>query len=159
MSKVRFAMVLALLVAGAPLPHLWAQSADEAAIKKIEQLWDENWNRHDPKGMAAVLAEDADFVNVNGAWFKGRSAFEALMTRAHAMQFKESTRTTLATTVKFLTPEIAVVHSTWRISGDRKADGSLLPQPREGVMTRVVVKRSGTWVVVAAHNTNSVPNQ
>ena len=159
MSKVRFAMVLALLVAGAPLPHLWAQYADEAAIKKLEQLWDENWNRHDPKGMAAVLAEDADFVNVNGAWFKGRSAFEALMTRAHAMQFKESTRTTLATTVKFLTPEIAVVHSTWRISGDRKADGSLLPQPREGVMTRVVVKRSGTWVVVAAHNTNSVPNQ
>ena len=99
MRKIRFAVVLALLVAGAHLHHLWAQSVDEAAIKRIEQLWDDNWNRHDPQGMAAVLAEDADFVNVNGEWFKGRSAFQALMTRAHAMQFKDSTRTTLATTV------------------------------------------------------------
>ena len=159
MGTSRFAVLLGLIVVGAYAHHVWAQSADEAAIKRIEQIWDDHWNRHDPKGMAAVLAEDADFVNVNGEWFKGRSAFQALMTRAHAMQFKDSTRTTLATTVKFLTPEIAVVHSTWRISGDRRADGSLLPQPREGVMTRVVVKRNGTWGVVAAHNTNSVPNQ
>lgn len=152
-------MLLGLIVVGAYAHHVWAQSADEAAIKKIEQIWDDNWNRHDPKGMAAVLAEDADFVNVNGEWFKGRSAFQAPMTRAHAMQFKDSTRTTLSTAVKFLTPDIAVVHSTWRISGDRRADGSLLSQPREGVMTRVVVKRNGTWGVVAAHNTNTVPNQ
>ncbi len=117
MRKIHFAVVLALLIAAAEVHHLRAQSADEAAIKRIDQLWDDNWNRHDPKGMAAVLTEDADFVNVNGEWFKGRSAFQALMTRAHAMQFKDSSRTTLATTVKFLTPEIAVVRSTWRISG------------------------------------------
>jgi hypothetical protein len=80
---------------------------------------------------------------VNGTWFRGRAAFEELMRRAHVMQFKESTRTTLATKVKFLTPDIAVVHSNWRISGDRNADGALLPKPREGIMTRVVVRRNG----------------
>src|SRR5688500_7477363 len=106
MRKIHFTVMLALLIGPAQVHHLRAQSADEAAIKRIEQFWDDNWNRHDPKGMAALLTEDADFVNVNGEWFKGRSAFQALMTRAHAMQFKDSTRTTLATTVKFLTPEI-----------------------------------------------------
>jgi ketosteroid isomerase-like protein len=74
------------------------------------------------------------------------------------MQFKDSTRTTLSTAVKFLSPDIALVHSNWRISGDRSADGSLLPQPRLGAMTRVVVRRNGTWEVVAAHNTNTIPN-
>ena len=71
MRKIRFAVVLALLVAGADLHHLWAQSADEAAIKRIEQLWDDNWNRHDPKGMAAVLTEDADFVNSTESGSRG----------------------------------------------------------------------------------------
>jgi uncharacterized protein (TIGR02246 family) len=156
--KLLFAVVLGLIMPAAHTHHLRAQSPDETAIRRLEQIWDDNWNRHDPKGMAAVLAEDADFVNVNGEWFKGRSAFQALMTRAHAMQFKDSTRTTRSTAVRFLTPDIAVVHSNWRISGDRRADGSLLSQPREGVMTRVVVQRNGTWEVVAAHNTNTIPN-
>jgi hypothetical protein len=49
--RIRFGVVLALLVAGAHLHHLWAQSADEAAVTKIAQLWDDHWNRHEPKGM------------------------------------------------------------------------------------------------------------
>jgi hypothetical protein len=32
-------------------------------------------------------------------------------------------------------------------------------QPREGIMTRVVVKKADRWVVVAAHNANTVTGQ
>jgi len=132
-----------------------ANPADEEAIAQIEQVWDDGWNRHDAKMMASVLAEDVDFVNVAGEWFKGRDAFQKHMARAHAESFAKSSRKTTDTEIKFLTPEIAVVHSGARISGDKAADGSVRPS-RNVLMTRVVMKRGGTWVVVAAHNTNVV---
>ena len=42
MRKIHFAVVLALLIAASEVHHLRAQSADEAAIKRIEPLWDDN---------------------------------------------------------------------------------------------------------------------
>ena len=88
---------------------------------------------------------------------KNRAAFERLMVATHqGIVFKDSTRTTVETDVKFLTPDIAVVHARWKISGDKNLDGTTR-EPRNGVMTRVVAKRDGRWVIVAAHNTNTVP--
>jgi uncharacterized protein (TIGR02246 family) len=130
-----------------------ANPADEAAIRQIERVWDDGWNHHDAKMMASVLAEDVDFVNVAGRWFKGRAAFQEHMERFQAEQFAQSTRMTTDTEIRFLTAEIAVVHSGAKISGDRAADGSL-QSPRNVLMTRVVMKIDGKWVVVAAHNTN-----
>ena len=146
--------ILALVIASdAPSA---AQSSDEAAIRRIDQMWDEGWNRHDPHAIASLLSEDADFVNVTGTWYKGRAAFERLMTATHQDGiFKDSTRKTSETTVKFLTPDVAVAHARWTISGDRNRDGSPR-EPRQGVMTRVVARRDGQWIVVAAHNTNTV---
>ncbi len=147
------AFVFSVFMALAHTAVALANPADEAAIRNIEQVWDDGWNKHDPKMMVSVLAEDVDFVNVAGEWFKGRDAFQKHMERAHATIFAQSTRRTIDTDVKFLTPEIAVVHSSARISGDKAADGS--PRsPRNVLMTRVVMKRAGEWVVVAAHNTN-----
>ena len=40
MSTIRFAVLLGLIVVGAYAHHVRAQSADEAAIKKIEQISD-----------------------------------------------------------------------------------------------------------------------
>jgi uncharacterized protein (TIGR02246 family) len=128
-----------------------AQSHDEEAIRLIEQMWDAAWNRHDAKALAALLSEDVDFVNVTGAWFKGRSEFEERMHKTHQGAFKTSKRTTLDTSVKFLTPEIAIVHARWEMSGLGNADGTLR-QPWRGIITRVVRKMDDTWIVVAAHN-------
>ena len=128
-----------------------AQSDDEEAIRRIEQTWDAAWNRHDAKALAALLSEDVDFVNVTGAWFRGRSEFEARMRETHQGAFKTSKRTTLDTSVKFLTPEIAIVHARWEMSGLGNADGTLR-QPWHGIITRVVRKMDDNWVVVAAHN-------
>lgn len=130
-----------------------AQSSDEQLIKAIEQVWDDGWNRHDAKMMASVLADDADFITVGGRKFKGRAAFQAYMEQTQGTQFAASTRRTIETNVRFLTPEIGIVHARASISGDKNPDGSIR-QPREVQMTRVVMKRDGRWLVVAAQNTN-----
>jgi ketosteroid isomerase-like protein len=44
--------------------------ADEDAIREIELQFNEAWGRHDADGMVASLADDAQFITVNGAWTK-----------------------------------------------------------------------------------------
>jgi ketosteroid isomerase-like protein len=47
--------------------------ADEDAIREIELGFNEAWGRHDAYGMVESLADDAQFVTVNGAWTKTRA--------------------------------------------------------------------------------------
>ena len=55
--------------------------ADEDAIREIENQFDVAWNRHDPDAIAASLADDAQFITVNGAWTTSRQGFRDLMQR------------------------------------------------------------------------------
>jgi uncharacterized protein (TIGR02246 family) len=69
------------------------------------------------------------------------------------MQFKESVWTTTAVQVKFLKPDIALVHVSWDLRGDKDPDGTPR-QPRRGIFTQVVIKRGGRWLIQASQNTN-----
>jgi hypothetical protein len=59
------------------------------------------------QALCALVAEDVRFVNVAGQVLKSRAKFQALQTRTHAMQFKQSVRTVTGTDIKFITPDIA----------------------------------------------------
>ncbi len=146
-------ILLALAILAIAVNPLWASQADdENTIREIQARWDDAWNRNDVKALSALVAEDVRFVNVAGQVLTGRGEFEALQTRTHAMQFKESVRAVTGTDIKFLTPDIAVVHVRWGMRGDKDPDGTPR-QPRKGVMMQVLMRRDG-WTVVAAQNTN-----
>jgi uncharacterized protein (TIGR02246 family) len=148
-------ILLALVVAALGVSVVSAdQAEDEKAIRVIQARWDDAWNRHDVKALSSLVAEDVRFVNVAGVVLNGRGEFEALQTRTHGMQFKESVRTVTDTQVKFLSPDIAVAHVSWRMRGDKDPDGTPR-QPRHGVMMQVLMKRDGTWAIVGAQNTNA----
>jgi uncharacterized protein (TIGR02246 family) len=124
--------------------------ADEEAIRDIEKKFNEAWGRHDPDGMVESLADDAEFVTVNGAWTKNRDGFRELMQRLHGPSgpFRASTRDTPEMHVRFLAPDIAVVHSRFHIYGD-------VDEPeRTSIGLRVVRKVNGTWRTVAVQNTD-----
>jgi uncharacterized protein (TIGR02246 family) len=113
----------------------------------------ETWNLHDMTAMAALFAEDADFVNVGGMHWKGRDQIRKEHARSHELQFKESVLTVENVSVRFLKPDVALAHIEWWMKGDRDPDGTSRP-PREGVMSWVLVKRGGVWRVASSHNTN-----
>jgi uncharacterized protein (TIGR02246 family) len=126
---------------------------DLQLIKNIETNWQDAWNRHDMKALAALVAEDVDFIAVGGTWLKNRKDFEEHHAKRHEMQFKESIWTTSAVKVKFLKRDIAIVHVNWSLKGDKDPDGTPR-QPRRGIFTRVVTKQNGKWLIVASQNTN-----
>src|SRR5262249_2394668 len=59
------------------------------------------------------------FVTVNGAWTKTRADFRDLMRRLHGPNgpFRSSTRETPEMHVRFLAPDVAVMHSRFHIYG------------------------------------------
>jgi uncharacterized protein (TIGR02246 family) len=129
--------------------------ADEDAIRDIELRFNEAWGRHDADGMVESLADDAQFVTVNGAWTKTRADYLDLMQRLHgaAGPFRLSTRETPEMHVRFLAPDIAMMHSRFHIHGD--IDESV----RVGIGTRVVHKMDGRWRTVAVQNTDVRPGR
>lgn len=149
-ALLRASLVLFSLVVGAQAA---AQSeGEESGIRAVATHWEQAWNKHDMKALAALFTEDADFVNVGARYWKGRKEIEA-QHAARLDQFIESVWTTEEVTVQFLEQDIALVHITWSLKGDKDPDGAAR-QPREGVFTWVVVKERADWLIRAAQNTN-----
>ena len=153
--KSFFPVFLALFVA-ATLPLSAQTKPDEEAVRKLPQAFVDAWNKHDGHELAKIMADDVDFVTVGATWIHGRPDFEKYHTRLLSGRFRESTTTPLQIAVRFLRPDIAVVHWSWTIVGDKNPDGTVR-QRRYGMMTMVVKKRNGTWLVVASQNDNSFP--
>jgi uncharacterized protein (TIGR02246 family) len=133
--------------------------SDESSILAIEARFNEAWNRHDPDGMVESIADDGQFVTVNGFWMKTRTEFLALMRKLHgpAGPFRTSHRETFDMHVRILSPDAAMVHSRFRVSGDIEESGQAVT--REGVGIRVVRRLDGAWRTVAVQNTDIRKNR
>lgn len=155
--RTNFAILaFALLLAPAALRAQGGSPADQKAIRDIEAQWEAAWNRHDVAAMARNYAPDSDAINLAGEWFKGRAAFVKSLEELHSDKVKGSVWQTEQTNIKFLTPEIVIVHVYINSHGDRNPDGTAMP-PRHAILTRVEVKRDGRWLIVASQATNIVP--
>ncbi len=151
--------ILALLAVAAPAvaQHGAANpTADEAAVGAVAAGFVDAWNRHDMKAFAALFADDADFVNVIGLWWRGRAEIQREHEALHATRMKHSHLAADETAIRFLCPDVAVVHVRWELTGDTGLEGKPLP-PRKGVLTHVVEKVGGQWLITSSQNTDIVP--
>jgi uncharacterized protein (TIGR02246 family) len=147
-------LLLALLVV--PCTASAQNQSGEAAVRNIPQLFAAAWAKHDGHELAKIMSEDVDFVNVGGDWLHGRSDFELYHSRLLSGRFKESTIVPLETVVRFLRPDLAVLHWSWKIQGDKNED--LTPRkPRFGLFTMIVEKKDAGCLIVKAQNTNWLP--
>jgi uncharacterized protein (TIGR02246 family) len=151
-------LVIALLASfmAAALPIGAQTKPDEDAVRKLPQAFADAWAKHDGHELANIMADDVDFVTVGATWIHGRPDFEKYHTRLLSGRFSGSTITPLQIAVRFLHPDVAVVHWSWKIEGDRNPDGTARG-PRYGMMTMVAEKRNSMWLVVVSQNDNSFP--
>jgi uncharacterized protein (TIGR02246 family) len=132
-------------------------SQDEAEIREVQKRQQEAWNQHDGKAYASLFMDDGDIVNVVGWWWKGRAEIEKKLTDAYAYVFHESALTITEVQVKFLTPEIAVAHVKWTMTGARTPKG--IPEPQQGIQIQVLQKQAGKWLIASFQNTNGIPER
>jgi uncharacterized protein (TIGR02246 family) len=130
------------------------------AIKANMQTFADAWNIHDATQLATVFAEDADFVNVAGQWWKGRAELEQGHANAFANHLKNTRMSFPNIQIKFLKSDLAIYHSTWEMNGLISPDGNSLP-PKHGILTAIAQQKNGQWQIIAVHNTEtlSTPSQ
>jgi uncharacterized protein (TIGR02246 family) len=153
-SRASIAVVVLVLAVG------WGAAAEangneEQAVRSVVARFADAWNRHDMDAFAQLFAEDADFVNVVGTRWIGRTAIREAHAATHATIFKESRVTIEQTDVRFLDPDVAVTRSRWTLVGHTAPDGQP-GAPRAGFLTNVLVQRDGRWEIAVSQNTDIV---
>jgi uncharacterized protein (TIGR02246 family) len=153
----RTATVAIALWAAAAISAAQAQtSLDEQAVRNLPQAFCAAFNLHDGHQLAQIMADDIDFVTVGATWLHGKSDFEKYHTRLLNGRFHSIKSEVLQVAVRFLRPDIAIVHWSWTSTGDKNPDGTARKR-RYGMMTMLAAKRSGKWLVEASQNDDSFP--
>ena len=131
-------------------PALQAQdnrTADEAAIRENVKLLETGWNTKSGAVFAKPFAEDADYVVINGMYIKGRPGIEKGHQQIFDTIYKETTITLAIKQIRFLRPDVAVVH----VNGDRTSPVKELQQ--KALLTLVMTKENQGWTIAAFQNT------
>jgi uncharacterized protein (TIGR02246 family) len=150
-------LLLSLAVAALGGTASAAASDDETNIRQVQVSQADAWNRHDATAYAALFTEDGDCVNVVGWWWKGRAQIESKLQAAFAFVFHESQLTITDTSVRFMSPTIAIAHVSWTMTGAKTPPG--MPEPRQGIEIQVLQKQSGRWLFQSFQNTNAMPER
>jgi uncharacterized protein (TIGR02246 family) len=124
-------------------------AVDEQAIQGILGQIEAAWNRYDSVSLAAVFAEDANFIQIFGGQLDGRAAIEAAHRHIFETIYKGSQSRWVLRSIRFLRSDVAVVFARCHVKfteGNEAREIATRP-------TLVVVKEQNRWQVVAFQNT------
>lgn len=127
---------------------------DEAAIRDLFRRLLDDWGRGDGDSYGSRFTEDADYVAFEGTHTRGRLEIASSHQQLFDKWLKGTRLTGRIESVKFPSPDVAVVHAT----GGTVMSGKTKPSPeRDSIQTLVAVKRDGGWRFAAFHNTHVRP--
>ena len=122
----------------------------------IPRLFADAWNRRDAQALASLFVEDAEFVNVVGLWWHTRKDIERAHHYGLTTFFRDTTLTARGVKVRTVSENVAIVHTRWRLSGQRDPSGNTL-DTRVAIMVFVAERSDSGWRVLTAQNTDVVP--
>lgn len=127
---------------------------NESAICALYFQMIDGWNKGDGNVFAAPFAEDADLVGFDGTHLKGRQEIVSFHQRLFDTFVKGSRLIGKVRNVRFLTPDVAIMHS---VGGTILAGQSDIESERNSVHTIVAKKddASSQWRIVAFQNTRA----
>lgn len=149
-SALILAVVISIGLAQAAFANESANPREDAAIKKIVADFSNGWNTHDAHAMCTSIAEQVEWVNWRGEPLGTRQEVEEEHAKLFADLYKNSHRTDEVKSIKYISPELAVVDDYWSMTGAKKRDGSDWPY-RAGLYSFLMAKQNGRWMVIVSH--------
>ncbi len=122
---------------------------DEQVIQGLLRQIETAWNSYDSISLAAVFAEDANFIHIFGGQLDGRAAIEAAHRHIFETIYRGSHATFVLRNIRFVRPDVAVVFARAHVKfteGDEAREIETRP-------TMVVVKEQDKWQIVTFQNT------
>jgi len=142
------AMVLGLILALAGNLAGQSRAADSIAVLQVIERRTEAMRTHDAHAERTIFAPNAVWINAFGRRLVGPDSIEAFLVRLYADSGYAGSRMVReeAPEVRFIRPDVAVVHEYHEREGQRLADGTVIPVRRVHT-TFVLSKDSGRWLV------------
>ena len=131
---------------------------DENSIKNIINNYIIAWNKNDADKFTEDFTTDADFVNIFGQRFKGKTEVRD----RHDLIFKGFLKNTTFKLIdldmkEIKSSKIVIAHVTWNVASpnDNDATSKLSDSPinLNGIFTQVFVNENGKWKIIASQNT------
>lgn len=123
--------------------------ADEQHIHELFERLLEDWARGDGRAYGSRFTEDADYVAFDGTRTRGRGEISASHQELFDKWLKGSRLTGRILGVRFLGPDVALVHA----AGGTVIRGKTGPSPgRDSIQTLVAVRQDEGWRFAAFHN-------
>jgi uncharacterized protein (TIGR02246 family) len=133
------------ILSGAPANAYEPTAEETKAVDEALENWVVFYNKHDPKALTQLYAEDSQLIIETGEKFKGREAIEKVFSENFAKNPRISSRL-FDVSRSFLTPEIVLENGAWEDSNLTEAGRSTT-----GFYTTVYAKRDGAWLIVHDH--------
>jgi len=133
-----------------PMKHeTTTHQIDEAKIGALFEDLLEDWGRGDGEAYGSRFTDDADYVAFDGSRTTGRREISASHQRLFDKFLKGTRLTGRILSIKFPSPDVALVHAT----GGTIMRGKTKPSPeRDSIQTLVAVREGSEWRFAAFHN-------
>ena len=131
-----------------PMNSQDSRTADEAAMRESVKQMETGWNTKSGALFAKPFAEDADYVAINGMYIKGRATIETAHQRIFDTIYKDTNINLTVKQIRFLLPDVAVVHVTAHRQGPTKE------LTGDAILTLVMTKEQHGWTIAAFQNTS-----
>ena len=127
---------------------------NERAVRDVLAEYTVSWNRHDTSAVGRLFTENCDYVNTAGVHWKGVQEIAQQQAELFQNRLKTATRTLTGVEVRFSTPDVALVHATWDVTGSSHPTGEAVPVLKE-ITTMTMVKTDGKWLITDFQATES----
>jgi uncharacterized protein (TIGR02246 family) len=129
---------------------------DEQAVAELVSEVEQAWNTHDMRRFADCFAEDADFVNVRGWWWRGRGEIERNHALLHETIFRDSSIELERAATKEIGSGVIVAHVKWSMVDHQAGGPEQTAGPRVGIWSWVIRDQDGRSEIVSSHNTDTM---
>jgi len=146
MKSLIFVTLFMLGFSIAPAEPQVSHAADEAALRENVKQLETGWNTKSGAAFAKPFADDADYVIINGMYIKGRAVIATAHQQIFDTIYKDTTLTLTVKQIRFLRPDVAVVH----VSGHREDSTK---ESHAAMLTLVMTKEKQGWTIAAFQNT------
>ncbi len=147
MKRVTLLILVMLGLSAQPLSAQNSSAGDEAAIRDNVKQMETGWNTKSGALFAKPFAEDADYVVINGMYLKGRAVLATAHQQIFDTIYKDTTVSLTVKQIRFLRPDVAVVHVNAHREGPTKELTS------NAILTLVMTKEKQGWTIAAFQNT------
>src|SRR5215469_10695128 len=147
------AFLISILAATSFAPKQVGTAQDEEdQVRKVLADYTDSWNKHDMQNFAHVFTDDEDYINIVGRHWKGVQENVAEHAKLFQNRLASTVQTPTSVRVRFIRRDVALVHTTWDVTGWTRPSGEAVPVLKE-ITTMVLVKNNGRWLITAFQNT------